>query len=251
MFGEYGIELIAAIFFVVALVYSSVGLGGGSSYTAIMTLAGFSLLSIPMISLVMNLLVSSVGSFNFIRHRHGRFRLVMPFLLSSMPAAYAGGALQLPKTVFYWVLLASLVFVALRIYVFPQTSFSLSLNGRQKLVVSLLAGAVLGLVAGVVGIGGGIYLVPLIIILGLGSHKEAAACGAIFIFLNSLAGLASRVQYNAIDLAPYWSLGVAVVAGGIIGSSMGSSRISPATLERILGVVILAAIGLLARKLLF
>jgi len=249
--SSQSIYLIAAAFFVVAFVYSSVGLGGGSSYTAIMTLLGFSTLAIPMLSLVLNLFVTSIGSFNFIRHRHARLHLVAPFLASSIPAAYLGGALHLPKTAFYWLLLISLLFVAVRIYLLPQTGFRLQLSDGQKLGVSLLSGAVLGLLAGIVGIGGGIYLVPLIIILGLGSQKEAAACGAIFIFLNSVAGLASRLQHNSIGLTPYVALIVAVIVGGTLGSHMGSTRIPPKTMEKILGVVILAAIALLLRKLLF
>ena len=241
--------IVAILFFAIAFLYSSVGLGGGSSYTALMALLGFNALAIPMVSLVLNVLVTSIGSFNFIRFRHARFKLILPFLVSSIPFAYIGGALQLPKTVFYWILLLSLLFVALRIYVLPQASIKLNLGYRQKIMLSLALGSVLGFIAGVAGIGGGIYLVPLIIILGLGSAKEAAACGAIFIFLNSLSGLASRLQYNSIDLIPYLPIIVGVLAGGAIGSFVGSSRFSPRTMERVLGLVVLVAIVFLLKKL--
>lgn len=107
----------------------------------------------------------------------------------------------------------------------------------------------LGLIAGIVGIGGGIYLVPLVIILGLGSEKEAAACGAVFIWLNSLAGLLSRLQYNSLDLTNYTLLILAVLIGGTLGSFMGSFRFSPKIMEKILGVVILVAIFFLIKKL--
>lgn len=242
--------LVAFTFFIVALVYSSVGLGGGSSYTAIMTLAGFGTMTIPMVSLVLNLFVTTLGSYNFIRQKHARVRLILPFLASSIPAAYIGGMLQLPQRAFYWVLLASLLFVATRIYFIPRTEFRLNLGSGEKLVLSLVAGALLGLVSGIVGIGGGVYLVPLIIVLGLGNQKEAAASGAIFIFLNSAAGLASRLQYNSIALLEYWPMVAAAILGGALGSGIGASRAAPRTMERILGVVILAAIVLLARKLL-
>lgn len=241
--------IVAILFFVIALLYSSVGLGGGSSYTALMALLGFNVLAIPMVSLVLNVLVTSIGSINFIRFRHARFKLILPFLVTSIPFAYIGGALQLPKTVFYWILLLSLLFVALRIYLLPQVSIRLNLDHRQKMILSLLLGSILGFIAGVSGIGGGIYLVPLIIILGLGSAKEAAACGAIFIFLNSLSGLISRLQYNSIDLSPYWSIIVGALAGGAIGSFIGSSRFSQRTMERVLGLVVLVAIVFLLRKL--
>ena len=152
---------------------------------------------------------------------------------------------------FYWVLLVSLIFVATRIYLWKSVSFSLNLSSKEKLIVSMIAGSVLGLIAGIVGIGGGIYLVPLIIILGLGSEKEAAACGAIFIWLNSLSGLASRIQFNEINLIDYWPLLPAVLAGGIIGSYMGSFRFSSKKIDQILGLVVVVATVLLLKKLIF
>ena len=245
------IYVIAFIFFFVALVYSSIGMGGGSSYTAIMALLSINILAIPIVSLVLNLMVTSVGSFNFIRNNHARFKLVLPFLLTSIPAAYLGGSLNLPAVYFHWILFVSLVFVAARIYLWENVSFNLSLTNYQKTIISLVSGFLLGLIAGIVGIGGGIYLVPLIIILGLGSEKEAAACGAIFIWLNSASGLSSRMQFNQIEIFDFWPLLVAVVIGGTIGSYMGSFRISGRSIDRLLGLVVLVAIGFLGKKLLF
>ena len=239
---------LAALFFLVAFTYSSVGLGGGSSYTALMAVFGVSTLAIPMVSLSLNLFVTSVGSFNYIRNRHARIKLVLPFLISSIPMAYLGGSLQLPKEIFYWILLISLVFVALRIYFWKNTTIKLNIDQNGKIMISLLAGSILGLLAGIVGIGGGIYLVPFIIILGLGTGKEAAACGAIFIWLNSLSGLVSRLQYNSIDLTGYIPLIAAVIAGGTLGSFMGSFKFSPKAMENILGAVIVVAIIFLTRK---
>lgn len=232
-----------------ALLYSSVGLGGGSSYTALMVLAGFSTAAIPIISLILNLFVTSIGSYAFIRNRHARLDLIAPFLLASMPMAYLGGALHLPRELFYWILLASLVVVAIRIYFWRTTAFELALGKAGKIGVSLLAGAILGLVAGIAGIGGGIYLVPLIIILGLGTEQQAAACGAVFVWLNSLTGLLSRLQYNAIELTGYVPLIAAVIIGGSLGSWLGSSRLSRAAMERILGIIVIAAIIMLTGQL--
>jgi uncharacterized membrane protein YfcA len=242
--------LVVAVFFFIAYAYSSVVLALGSAYTALLAVMGFNSLAIPMISLVLNLIVTTAGSFNFIKGGHGRLSLVLPFLVSSVPMAYLGGTLQLPGDVFYWVLLLSLMFVAVRLYIWKNASFRLNLDAGQRLAVSLVAGAVLGLVAGIVGIGGGIYLVPLIIILGLGTTKEAAACGAIFIWLNSLSGLVARLQYNAIDLHGYVPLIFAVFLGGALGSFIGAGRYSPQTMERVLGVVVIVAIVLLFRKVL-
>lgn len=239
---------LATLFFIVAFIYSSVGLGGGSSYTALMAIFGVNTLAIPMISLSLNLFVTSVGSFNFIRNKHAKLKLVLPFLISSIPMAFLGGSFKLPKKLFYCILLISLVFVAIRIYFWQNTTIKLHVGQTGKIVISLITGSILGVVAGIVGIGGGIYLVPLIIILGLGSEKEAAACGAIFIWLNSLSGLLSRLQYNSINLTSYIPLLAAVLVGGALGSFLGSFKFSPNVMEKILGVVILVAIFFLTRK---
>ena len=237
------------IFFAIAFAYSSVGLGGGSSYTAMMLLVGMSSLTIPLVSLALNLFVTTIGSFNYIRHKHARLRLLLPFVLTSMPMAYLGGALKLTADMFYLILFFSLLFTAFRIYLWKSTTLDLNLSHQAKIIISLIAGSLFGFIAGTAGIGGGIYLVPLIIILGLGTAQEAAACGIIFIWLNSLSGLVSRLQYNAIDLSQYIPLIIAVVLGGSLGSHMGATRYSAKMMENILGVIIIAALLVLSKKL--
>lgn len=239
---------LAFLFFAVAFIYSSVGLGGGSSYTALMAIFGMNALAIPLISLTLNLFVTTIGSYNFLKNKHGNFKLILPFLVSSIPMAYLGGSLSLPKEIFYWVLLISLLFVAIRIFFWKNISFKLDISQNGKVLISLLVGSVLGLIAGIVGIGGGIYLVPLIIILGLGTEKEAATCGAVFTWLNSFSGLISRLQYNSIDLTDYMPLIIAVIMGGLLGSFMGAVKLSPKVMDKILGVVIMIAIVFLTKK---
>jgi len=173
---------------------------------------------------------------------------VAPFLITSIPASYLGGTLELQRDVFYWILLASLVFVAIRIYLFRQPTFELRLGPGATLTLSLVAGAVLGLLSGIVGIGGGIYLVPLIILLGLGTEKEAAACGSIFICVNSLAGLLARVRVHPVALADLAPLAAAALLGGIVGSQLGASILAPRTMQKILGGIVIVAIVLLARR---
>lgn len=240
---------IAIIFFIIAFVYSSVGLGGGSSYTAMMAIMGFSVLAIPMISLSLNVIVTTIGSINFIRNRHAQWRLILPFLITSMPMAYLGGSLQVSKEFFYWILLVSLCVVAVRIYFWRAIKFELNLSSRGKWILSLIAGTLLGLIAGIAGIGGGVYLVPLIIVLGLGTEKQAAACGAIFIWLNSMLGLLSRWQYNPMEVGIFIYLVVAVVAGALLGSYLGAFKLSAKQMDKILGIIILVAIVALSRKL--
>ena len=232
-----------------AVAYSSVGLGGGSSYVALLAIFGFSAATIPLVSLTLNLLVTSVASYNFIRQRHALPGLVVPFLVTSIPMAYLGGALQIPTEFFYWVLLLSLCLVAARIYFWKDTVFHIRVSSTGKLVISLLSGAALGLVAGIVGIGGGIFLVPLIIILGLGTGRQAAACGAIFVWLNSLAGLLPRLPEQAMVWLDYLPLFIAVILGAGLGSFMGSARLSQGNMEKILGAIVIVAILSLLRNL--
>ncbi len=241
---------VAGIFLVVATAYSSVGLGGGSTYTALLVLSGVMTESIPIISLSLNLLVTSIGSYYFVRQGHLRYSLILPFLAASLPMAWLGGKLQVSPVIFQTLLLISLLIVVFRIYFWEDAAFKLQVSKHQKILISLLAGGLLGLLAGIVGIGGGIYLVPLILILGLGSIKEAAACGAIFVWLNSLVGLISRLQHNYVDISGYYPLLIAVIIGGILGSKLGSSRLPAKRMERLLGIIVVIAAGFLTGNLL-
>jgi uncharacterized membrane protein YfcA len=246
---EYSLFLIP-IMFLIAFLYSSVGLGGGSSYTAILSIFSINYLAIPTISLTLNLIVTSISSINFILRRHLRLNLLLPFLLSSIPLAYLGGGLQLPKTVFLWILWVSLIFVALRIYFSKQINLELNTSRTQKLIISVCAGMILGFIAGVVGIGGGIYLIPLILIFGLGNAREAAACGAIFVWVNSAVGLLARSVHQPVEFIQYLPLVFAVILGTLLGSWLGASHYSVRTIEKLLGMVIVIAVILLGHKLL-
>ena len=240
--------LLAAIFLCIAYFSASVGLGGGSCYTALLAVSTSIPLAIPLISLTLNLVVTSAGSYQFIRHRHASWKLISPFLITSMPMAYLGGSLQLPKTVFYGILFASLTVVVVRIFFYKKTSFNWKLKGWKLITISLVSGALLGFIAGVVGIGGGIYLVPLIIIFNLGTEKQAAASGAIFIWLNSITGLIARIQHNSVNIQDYLPLVIAVAIGGIAGASMGATKLKPQTMQKILGCIIIVALCLLLQK---
>jgi uncharacterized membrane protein YfcA len=241
--------LLAAIFALIAAVYSSVGLGGGSSYTALLAIFNASYQSIPGISLSLNVVVTLIGSVNFARQGHLRVKLIAPLLLGSMPMAYLGGSLDVSAQIYYWVLLGTLVLVAARTYLWKEPTLDLDFSPKAKVVVSLVLGAAIGLISGIVGIGGGIYLVPLILVLDLGTEKEAAAAGALFIVLNSLSGLTAHLQRHVPDIEMMAPLVAAVLVGGLVGSHLGSARFKPATVRRALGAVILVAIALLIRRL--
>lgn len=240
--------LLPVLFFLVALLYSTVGLGGGSSYAALMVIFGVSAPLIPTTALLLNLVVTSLGAMNFLREGHQRPVLIAPFLLGSMPMAYLGGALILPVRFFEGLLLVSLIAVALRIYFVGELRLNCRLSPAARVVIGLATGSVLGFLAGAVGIGGGIYLVPLLIALDLASEREAAAAGTVFVLLNSAAGLAARLQYVTFETEWILPLVAAVVAGGFLGSHMGSARLRPRTMQKTLGVVVVVAIVFLLRR---
>lgn len=241
--------LLAAIFFVVAFLYSSVGLGGGSSYTALLAVFGANHLAIPSVSLSLNTVVTAIGSANFIRKGHASLKLIAPFLMSSIPFAWLGGQLPLPELLFYSLLLLSLLVVSLRIYLPGETALRVSFSTDTALVVSVISGALLGFIAGALGIGGGIYLIPLILMLGLGNAKQAAAAGAIFVLVNSLVGLMSRYEADRLQLDYVLPLMIAVVFGAALGSHLGAGRLSAQRVEKLLGIVLSIACVLLARKI--
>jgi len=226
-----------------------VGLGGGSSYTAIMTIFGINYLIIPTTSLSLNLVVTSIGMVNFWRNGYGRIPLIAPFLITSIPMAYLAGLLNLPKGIFQLILLFTLILVVVRIYVLRELQFSFYLSGIKKWIFMLALGAILGFVAGSMGIGGGIYLVPLIVMFGLGSEKEAAAAGTIFIWVNSLAGVFARTQAGTFDIDFIFPLIGAVIAGAVAGSYLGSSKFHAKTIQKIMGTVIIFAIIFLFREI--
>jgi len=240
--------ILPILFLFVAFLYSSVGLGGGSSYTALMAIWGISYMLIPTTSLTLNLIVTLIGMINFWRNGHGRLDLIVPFLVTSIPMAYLAGTLKLPEGIFQILLLTTLIFVVIRIYFLNNLRFSFRLSGAPKWIFIFGLGGLLGFVAGTVGIGGGIYLVPLIIMFGLGSEKEAAAAGALFIWVNSLAGVIARAQKGTFDPEFILPLAVAVAIGGFFGSYLGSVKFEAKAIQKVMGVVIIIAIIFLLRE---
>lgn len=241
--------LLAAFFFAVALAYSSVGLGGGSSYTALLAIFGASQRAIPTVSLTMNVVVTFVGSINYIRGGHLPWRLVATVTTTSVPMAYLGGRLSISPTSFTLLLMAMLSAVAFRIYFWKQPAIVATTDSSARLPLAALAGGLLGLLSGIVGIGGGILLVPIILVLGLASPKQAAATGSLFILLNSGAGLSAHLQRHSPPLTDLLPLLVAVFAGGLLGSYLGSTRLQAHTVQRLLGGIIVVAIIMLGLRL--
>ena len=234
--------LLPILFLFVSFFYSSVGLGGGSSYTAIMAIMGINYQLIPATSLTLNLGVTFIGMINFWKAGYGRINLVAPFLITSIPMSYLAGSVQLPELIFEIILTMTLILVLLRIYYFNRLAFTYQLSNIEKWLLAIFLGSFLGLISGAVGIGGGIYLVPLIIMFGLGTTKEASAAGAMFIWFNSFAGLLPRLQSGTYDIKSIIPLVFAVLLGGFVGSYFGSVRFESIFIQKIMVTVIILAI---------
>lgn len=231
---------VVASFFLVALLYSTVGFGGGSSYIALLAVYGVPYILIPKIALLCNLLVVSGGCYHFIKKGHFNKRLVIPFVITSVPFAFVGGTIPLKEKTFFILLTTTLIFCGLRILFLPDRK--VEAIKTPGLLLSLLTGSFLGLLSGIVGIGGGIFLSPLLINMGWARSKDAAAVASMFILVNSIAGLAGQFTKDATlpQLEMILPLFAAVIIGGQIGSRIGThSKISYSLIQKGTGILTL------------
>ncbi|MCS7011012.1 MAG: sulfite exporter TauE/SafE family protein, partial [Anaerolineales bacterium] len=196
-------------------------------------------------ALVLNIAVSVVAFLGYLRAGHFRPKLLVPFLLTSIPTAFLGGTLRVSDQVYFVLLYAILTCVALRMIFFPVLSEKTDRALRPvPLVAALGSGAVIGLLSGIVGIGGGIFLAPLIVLTGWGTSKQAAASAGAFIALNSLSGVAGRLAVGTFSFGESGFLLLVVgLLGALIGSHLGANRFSNATVRRILGFILLFAVS--------
>ncbi len=229
--------LIIAVF-AVAFLYSCVGHAGASGYIAAMTLLGLAPAVVKPTALALNILVASIASWQFRRAGHFSGRLFWPLALASTPCAFLGGYLDLPTRAFQIVVGLVLLSSAARFLIDPPEET----GGKPPTVpVSLGVGAGLGLLSGLTGTGGGIFLTPLGIFLRWERTKTIAAVSAAFILVNSASGLAGHVGKTRTFPGFAWSLALAALAGGTAGSYLGSTRLPHATIKRLLAVVLIIA----------
>ena len=231
------VVIILAIF-LVAVLYSSVGHGGGSGYLAVMAfLAVAPEVTRPM-ALVLNLFVASIGTVQFYRAGNFSWRIFLPFAASSIPMAFIGGMIQLPtnvyKIVLGFVLLAAAVRLAIKLKSDDQVK-------DPPILACLLIGAIIGLLSGLVGVGGGIFLTPILLLMHWAETRVAAGVSVLFILVNSAAGLAGNYKQVSVLPPDVWFWIGAAVVGGFIGSTLGSKRFDSITLRRVLAVVLLFA----------
>ena len=231
------------IFFILAMclvayLYSSVGHGGASGYLGLMALFGIDVVLMKPSALILNLFVSSIAFISYYKAGHFRLRLLIPFAITSIPGAFLGASLEIPPEVYKKILGVALFIAAMRILIRPNDDA----EGRKvSIPLALVSGALIGVFSGIIGIGGGIILSPLLLLTRWAKMKETAAVSAAFIFLNSLSGLSGHLSAG-MEVSPKIFLWVVVVVvGGVLGSWTGGFRLSVKQLRYAITLVLFIA----------
>ena len=248
--------ILAGLFFLVAVAYASVGFGGGSTYNALLILSGMDYRLVPAIALSCNILVVTGGIYHY--SRAGAFSIgqLMPFIVFSVPMAWLGGSLLVSEQVFVGLLGVSLLLAAAQMLLKPHVmNTTISYSSARYWMTAAPVGGVIGLLAGITGIGGGVFLAPLIYILQLAPVRTVAGITSGFILVNSIAGLAGQMMKTA-EYSPVegwlqaWPLFLVVLIGGQIGSHLGAYHLPEKWVRRLTALLILyVAIRLIWRWL--
>ncbi len=235
---------LAAAMLVAAFAYASVGHGGASAYLAALALAGVAPAEMRPIALALNILVSAIGTWKFQRAGYFRWRLFWPFAIVSIPLAFLGGAIVLPGHTYKILVGVVLVYAAWQLWMSARLGDEIRTPREPPLAWAMAVGAVLGLLSGLTGVGGGIFLSPLLLILGWAGTKQTSATSAPFILVNSIAGLAAGFTMKSAALpSQIWILAAAVLVGGWFGAEYGSRRFANPAVRRILALVLALAGG--------
>ena len=244
--------VLALLFFITALLYASVGFGGGSTYNALLVLYGVDFRILPAIALVCNIIVVTGGVYRFNMDGHLRAHRLAPWLAASIPAAWIGGRLPVSEVFFIALLGFSLALAGLRLLTEKTTAPTAPVAPQSKWI-AIPIGACLGLVSGISGIGGGIFLAPILHLLKWGDAKEIAGACSLFILVNSTSGLVGqlmKLDNTSLmgELLVYWPLFPAVLISGQIGSHLGATRLPKNWMKLLTALLILyVALRLLYR----
>tara|TARA_Y100000590_G_scaffold468589_1_gene651906 strand:- start:9849 stop:10589 length:741 start_codon:yes stop_codon:yes gene_type:complete len=213
--------LLAILFLVTAALYSSVGFGGGSTYLALLLIWGVPYFVFPIIALCCNILVVSGSCFNYIRAGNLNLRLLTPYLIGSIPLAFIGGSLPIEKKLFEIILFLVLSAAGI-LLLFNFRSYDDKESSYRKipLLISIFIGGILGFVSGVVGIGGGIFLSPILFLIRASKPKYIVTAASLFILINSISGIIGQMTKNNVlaEVTNYWYLLAAVLIGGQLGN---------------------------------
>ncbi len=232
------LSLLSIGILIVAFLYSSVGHAGASGYIAVMSLFGLPPVMIKPIALALNILVACITSWQFWRSRHFSWRLFWPFAVLAIPCAFLGGYVNLPTQVFKVIVGVILLFSAVR---FLMPSKQESVIQEPKRSIALSSGAALGLLAGLTGTGGGIFLTPLMLLKQWATVKSTAAVSAMFILVNSVAGLLGNLSSSRSFPSFTIFFAISAILGGSLGSFLGSHRFDPLLIKRLLACVLTIA----------
>jgi len=236
---------LAVLFFLIAMIYASVGFGGGSSYTAILAVSAISYQLIPVIALICNICVVSGNSWRYSRAGLINLRATWPLFLISVPAAWLGGALHVSELVFIGLLSAALMIAGLRLLISKESDQIAVEDMPANFMALAFMGGLIGFYSGLVGIGGGIFLAPVLYYLKWGSAQTISALCSVFILVNSLSGLFGHLsKFQASEIStyiwPFWPLILAVIIGGLLGNYLGLKVFSQTILRRLTGILVLA-----------
>ena len=224
--------ILSILFLITAILYSSVGFGGGSTYLALLLIWEIPYFIFPVIALICNIIVVTGNSFNYIRAGNHNIKLLIPFLIGSIPFAFIGGTLIINKEIFEILLFIVLSFAGLLLLInnksYEQKKIVLK---KLNFFISIFIGSILGLVSGIVGIGGGIFLSPILFLLKADYPKNIVTTASLFILINSISGIFGQLtKENVInEITAYWPLFLSVFIGGLLGNYLNlkifSSRI--------------------------
>ena len=213
--------ILSILFFLTAILYSSVGFGGGSTYLALLLIWNIPFYIFPLLALICNIIVVTGNCFNYIRAGNHNFKLLTPFLIGSVPLAFIGGTLEISKEIFeillFLVLTIAGVLLLINNKAYQEKNFKVT---KLKPFLYTLIGSILGLISGIVGIGGGIFLSPILFLLKIEKPKNIATSSSLFILINSISGVLGQLTKQTVinEILIYWPLFFGVLVGGLVGN---------------------------------
>ena len=213
--------ILSILFFITAILYSSVGFGGGSTYLALLLIWDVPYFIFPVIALVCNIIVVTGNSINYLKARNHNFRLLFPFLVGSIPFAFIGGTLIIKKEIFEILLFLVLLIAGLFLLINNKSYIDKNIIVKKlHLFTSLMIGSILGFISGIVGIGGGIFLSPILFLLKADMPKNIVTTASLFILINSISGILGQLTKETVlnEIIIYWPLFLTVMIGGLFGN---------------------------------
>ena len=234
--------ILSILFFITAILYSSVGFGGGSTYLALLLIWNIPYYIFPVIALFCNILVVTGNSINYIRAGNHNIKLLIPFLIGSIPFSFLGGTLIINKEIFEILLFIVLSIAGLLLMVNNKSYEKKEIKVKKlNFIISFLIGSILGIVSGTVGIGGGIFLSPILFLLKADSPKNIATSASLFILINSISGIFGQLSKENIlnEVLLYWPLFFAVIIGGFLGNFLNLKIFSSRVLVLITSVLVI------------